>query len=641
MTGSVTFDVAIGGDGSTVTDDNNATTGLRDGGWRTRFVPCFTNQVSIANYVVTQANAASASATAAGSSATSAAATYDSFDDRYLGSKTSDPSVDNDGNALLTGALYWNSTSSVMKVYSGSAWVSAYVPSSGYLALTGGTMTGAITFASAQFGTNVNTFLTTPTSANLAAALTDETGTGVNVFNNTPTLITPILGTPQSGNLANCTFPTLNQNTTGTAATATNLASGSVGTIPYQSASGTTAMLAAGTSGNVLTCNGAAAPSWQPAGASLTGFTGATNTALGVSALTALTTGTNNTATGTYALNNNTSGFQNSALGKDALRYNTTGTENSAFGYQALYSNETGENNLAAGTQALNRNTTGNANVGVGSFSLYLNTTGSRNAAVGVQALYSNTTGYENLATGYQALYSNTTGYNNSAFGRQALYSNTTGDTNLASGNYALFSNSTGYYNSAFGKDALRYNTTGNFNLALGSTALYYNSTGEGNTALGYGAFLAKTTGNYNVGIGYDCAASSTTVSNEVNIYNGTVTARFQGSASSWSFVSDIRDKTNIVDLELGLNFINKLQPRKFEWNLRHTDVDKGKVASGFIAQEVLSVLEQEDALFTGLVDTNDSEKYMLAQTNLIPILVNAIKELSAELAALKLKVGN
>lgn len=265
MTGSVTFDVAVGGDGSTVTDDNNATTGLRDGGWRTRFVPCFTNQVSIANYVVTQANAASASATAAGSSATSAAAAYDSFDDRYLGSKTSDPSVDNDGNALLTGSLYWNSTSSVMKVYSGSAWVSAYVPSSGYLALTGGTMTGAITFASAQFGTNVNTFLITPTSANLAAALTDETGTGLNVFNNSPTLITPILGTPQSGNLANCTFPTLNQNTTGTATTATNLASGSAGTIPYQSESGTTAMLAAGTAGQVLTSNGAAAPTWATA----------------------------------------------------------------------------------------------------------------------------------------------------------------------------------------------------------------------------------------------------------------------------------------------------------------------------------------------------------------------------------------
>ena len=73
------------------------------------------------------------------------------------------------------------------------------------LLLAGGTMTGAITFAAGQFGTNVNAFLTTPSSANLAAALTDETGTGVNVFNNSPTLITPLLGTPASGILSNCT----------------------------------------------------------------------------------------------------------------------------------------------------------------------------------------------------------------------------------------------------------------------------------------------------------------------------------------------------------------------------------------------------------------------------------------------------
>lgn len=55
-------------------------------------------------------------------SANAAAASYDSFDDRYLGSKASDPSLDNDGNALLTGALYWNSASSVMRVYTGSLW---------------------------------------------------------------------------------------------------------------------------------------------------------------------------------------------------------------------------------------------------------------------------------------------------------------------------------------------------------------------------------------------------------------------------------------------------------------------------------------------------------------------------------------
>jgi hypothetical protein len=62
------------------------------------------------------------SATAAAASATAAAASYDSFDDRYLGPKSSAPSVDNDGNALVTGALYWNSVSNAMFAWTGSAW---------------------------------------------------------------------------------------------------------------------------------------------------------------------------------------------------------------------------------------------------------------------------------------------------------------------------------------------------------------------------------------------------------------------------------------------------------------------------------------------------------------------------------------
>lgn len=56
-----------------------------------------------------------------------------------------------------------------------------------------------------SLGTGIATFLGTPSSANLAAALTDETGTGANVFATSPTLVTPILGTPTSGNLSNCT----------------------------------------------------------------------------------------------------------------------------------------------------------------------------------------------------------------------------------------------------------------------------------------------------------------------------------------------------------------------------------------------------------------------------------------------------
>ena len=61
----------------------------------------------------------------AAASAASAAASYDEFDDRYLGSKTSDPTVDNDGNALQVGAEYWNSVSNERRTWTGSAWVSS------------------------------------------------------------------------------------------------------------------------------------------------------------------------------------------------------------------------------------------------------------------------------------------------------------------------------------------------------------------------------------------------------------------------------------------------------------------------------------------------------------------------------------
>ncbi len=84
------------------------------------------------------ASAASASATNAASSATAAQAAqtateavYDSFDDRYLGSKTSAPTTDNDGNTLLVGAMYFNSTLSQLYVWSGSVWIAASTTNSG------------------------------------------------------------------------------------------------------------------------------------------------------------------------------------------------------------------------------------------------------------------------------------------------------------------------------------------------------------------------------------------------------------------------------------------------------------------------------------------------------------------------------
>ena len=70
----------------------------------------------------TSATASANSATASASSATSAASTYDTFDDRFLGAKSSNPSTDNDGDALATGALYFNTSDNNMRVYNGSAW---------------------------------------------------------------------------------------------------------------------------------------------------------------------------------------------------------------------------------------------------------------------------------------------------------------------------------------------------------------------------------------------------------------------------------------------------------------------------------------------------------------------------------------
>jgi len=105
-----------------------------------------TDNLSAIQNAATNATNAANSATAAAASAAAAALSADTFDDTYLGSKASDPSTDNDGDALTAGDLYFNTTDNKLKVYSGSAWQTAALDSSGFVETTGDTMTGNLSF---------------------------------------------------------------------------------------------------------------------------------------------------------------------------------------------------------------------------------------------------------------------------------------------------------------------------------------------------------------------------------------------------------------------------------------------------------------------------------------------------------------
>jgi hypothetical protein len=91
---------------------------------------------SASNAATSESNAATSESNAA-TSASAAAASADAFDDVYLGSKSSDPTLDNDGDPLAAGMLYYNTVSNIMRIYSGSAWENVAVSTVGFTTLTG------------------------------------------------------------------------------------------------------------------------------------------------------------------------------------------------------------------------------------------------------------------------------------------------------------------------------------------------------------------------------------------------------------------------------------------------------------------------------------------------------------------------
>lgn len=255
--------------------------------------------------------------------------------------------------------------------------------------------------------------------------------------------------------------------------------------------------------------------------------------------------------------------------------------------------------------------------------------------ALGSLAGNSNT-GVHNTFIGNQAGYNNTTGGYNTAIGSFALSVNTSASNNVAVGYYAL-QQSTGTNNVAVGRGALNQSTASS-QVAVGHNAGLAVTTGGENTLIGSSAGSNITTGTNNTVIGNGATASTATVSNQITLGNSSIsTLRCQ--VTSITGLSDARDKRNTVDLPAGLEFVKGLRPVKFEWNMR--DGGKvGEVDTGFIAQDLQATQATLGIQIPGLVYDNNPDRLEANYGKLLPVLVNAIKELSAEVDRLKAQIA-
>lgn len=437
------------------------------------------------------------------------------------------------------------------------------------------------------------------------------------------------------------------------------------GQITVATGASTYCVLPAGPDGCVLTTCAACAPGvfWGsniPAAATSTtlgtvygkGEPGAgQNMSVGSSSLASLTTGLANTALGIGSMALATSACCNVAVGICSLYTEATGCFNTAVGTGALKLQTGDNNNTAVGFSALG-NTTVGGNTAVGSCALCTLTIGLSNTAVGTASLKSETDGNFNTALGFCALSTQAATDDNTAVGANALNKATTGCQNTALGSFALCGITTGYGNVGIGWVTANALTSGFYNVLIGNGAAAGMTSGFCNTVVGTNAGAALTTGNNNIFIGDNAGDNITTQCDQFVIGQGSsctlatatggVTFQFGSTCAAWLpatntgtwlSTSDASLKEEVADLALGLDFVNQLQPRTYVWK-----EDKRK-AAGFIAQEADAVVTANDADYLGFVDKSN-ELMAIGPSALIPVLVNAIKELKAEVDELKAKLG-
>jgi len=360
--------------------------------------------------------------------------------------------------------------------------------------------------------------------------------------------------------------------------------------------------------------------------------------------------GAYNTAVGSRTLRNNISGFNNTALGYKTLYTNISGSSNTAVGTTALYSLSSGSFNTAMGTHALRYNTTGSYNTSMGYMSLY-NNSGNGNCAYGYYALEYNGSGEYNVALGYASMYKNITQSRNVAVGDSTLFWNGYGTSssdeavkNTAVGSKALKENRTGYGNTALGYQVLKSANTAYGNTGIGCSTLNGISTHSENTALGYLAYSAGDFSN-STALG---ANATITAGNQIRLGDPSVSSI--GGWADWSNVSDKRFKTDINEDVPGIDFILKLKPVTYHYNIdaynrfigktndkKDYNAAESRLRTGFLAQDVEAAARSLGFDFDG-VDKPESEKdyYGLRYARFVVPLVKATQEQQSEIEKLK-----
>ena len=378
----------------------------------------------------------------------------------------------------------------------------------------------------------------------------------------------------------------------------------------------------------------------------LLGNDGAYNVALGDNALSG--TGSYNIGIGRQVGQSINGAQLNIFMGYQCARSVTNIGHSFVAGYNALDSITNGLMTGQSGTG----NNYGHIAIGYNSQKEFegVDATGSPNIAMGIFTLENNIQAGNNIAIGNAALRylgknmtstSNSGGYGNIAVGTYALQGG-------HSGNFGTTSTFRGDYNVGVGWGALQnlISYTSDKNTAVGVEAGRYISTGSNNICIGNQAGLQASP-----------SGQLTTNSNIVCLGNDSISALYCADTSISS--SDQRDKTDVVNFTHGLNWVNQLNPVTYRWDKRTwygTGVegasdeflgtpDGSKKASklniGFLAQDVLTIEGNPNKDNMLIVNLNENEtSYGLKYERLVPVLVNAIKELSAKNDALEARIA-